>query len=448
MGTFRVGRFVGVLGGAVVILGAGVYGPATLLGPLPAASVTLLTPHAAPTTDTPPVLPAAGASAIAALPLADSAADAGATDAAATADTAMPVPIASAGRATALPMASAAKLITALVTLDAHPLAPGETGESFAATQDDFQGYLDYAAAGARTVSLYPGEVWTERELLQAVILASSNNHADTLARWAFGSLEKYRAEASEWLTAHGLDDTTVVDATGLDEASAGTAADLARLAGLAAGNPTIAEVLTNPESKLADRSGVDNTTATLEIDGVSTLARSYTDAAGVCFLFTATVGSDASSFTMSGAFLGEPDYDTLTADLTALMASARAGVALQPVLSAGDAYARFETPWGDTADGVVRATKTRLGWPSSAADTASATVESVTTGRTGQRVGTVELAAGPAGTGISAPLVLDSGLSDPGPGWRLLNPIPMISALIHSQQSDTTGDDAAEPTP
>jgi D-alanyl-D-alanine carboxypeptidase (penicillin-binding protein 5/6) len=442
MGRFRVGRFVGVLTGAVVILGAGIYGPATLLGPLPAASVTLLTP-AVTTSAPPPVLPVAGASAIAALPSAPS--DAATPSAATPAD--LPAPIASAGSTTALPMASAAKLITALVALDARPLAPSESGESFTATPADFQGYLDYAAAGARTVSVYPGEVWTERELLQAVVLASSNNHADTLARWAFGSLEKYRAAASDWLTAQGLDDTAVVDATGLDEESAGTAVDLARLAGIAAANPTIAEILAHPTSTLADRSGVSNTTATLTIDGVSTLSRSYTDAAGVCLLFTATVEGDGSPFTVSGAFLGEPDYDTLTADLDALMESARVGVALQPVLNAGDAYARFETPWGDTASGVVRTTKTRLGWQPTQPDAAVTTVDRVTTGRAGQRIGTVELAPGTAGPSLSAPLVLDGNLTDPGPGWRLLNPIPVISALIQAQQDEQSADPPVTPT-
>ncbi len=427
MGRIRVGRFIGVLTGTVVILGVGLYGPATLLGPLPSASVTFLAPPSVSAATSRPVLPTSGASAIIALSPTE-------PDAATTTVSTWADPLATAGVTTALPMASAAKLITALVTLDAHPLAPGETGTSFAATPADFQDYLDYAAAGARTVSVYPGEEWTEREVLQAVVLASSNNHADVLARWAFGSLEKYRAAAADWLTAHGLDHTVVVDATGLDEASAGTALDLARLAGIAASQPTIAEILHNPESTLADRNGVDNTTATLGIDGVSTLSRSYTDASGVCLLFTATVGSNESSFTMAGAFLGEPDYDTLASDLAALMTSAQAGVGVQPVLTAGDAYARFETPWGDAASAVVRSTKTRLGWQASGKDEASATLDTVTTGRAGQRVGTVEL-TGVTGTQVSAPLVLDETLSDPGPGWRLLNPIPMISALIQSQR-------------
>jgi D-alanyl-D-alanine carboxypeptidase (penicillin-binding protein 5/6) len=29
---------------------------------------------------------------------------------------------------------------------------------------------------------------------------------------------------------------------------------------------------------------------------------------------------------------------------------------------------------------------------------------------------------------------VLDRGISDPGPGWRLLNPVPVIAALIESR--------------
>ena len=137
MNRFRPGRLIGILVGTLVILGVGVYGPATLLGPLPPAEVELSTP-AAPVTASTPVMPAAGTSGILAITPLGGETDGTATDSTETdstetdgdADTAAATapalgvdPIATGGGSDALPMASVAKIITALVVLDAKPLA-------------------------------------------------------------------------------------------------------------------------------------------------------------------------------------------------------------------------------------------------------------------------------------------------------------------------------------
>ncbi|WP_158603949.1 D-alanyl-D-alanine carboxypeptidase family protein [Cryobacterium tepidiphilum] len=413
--TARFGRSLGIALGALVILGAGIYGPATLLGPLPAAELTLLSPAPPPASPAPPVLPAHGASALVR----------GAGD----------EPFATAGVDDALPMASAAKLVEALVVLRSKPLEPGAEGPAVAMTAEDYQSYIDYANNGARTVAVFPGENWTERELLQALVLGSSNNHADTIARWAFGSVDAYLEKANAWLAANGLTGTRVADATGLDEDSAGTGADLARLAVLASAHPVISEILSQPASALADRRGVQNTTAYLPEQGITGISRSYTDAAGVCFLFTATVDAGGEPFSFAGAIVGEPDYDTLTADLTALMKSATAGVRQQPILAEGTAYARYDTAWDQSARAVVKTAKTRLAWVGGAVPAPTVKTDPVTTRRAGSTVGhaSVDL----DGRSVSSPLVLDRSIGDPGLGWRLLHPIPILRELIGSRSND-----------
>jgi len=425
MSRFRPGRVIGVTVGTLVILLVGVYGPATLLGPLPAATVTLTEPDAAPAVSA-PVLPTAGTSAVIALSPASEA------ETAADTGNAAAEPILAGGTADALPMASAAKIITALVVLDAKPLAVGEAGPAYSLVTADYQDYLDYAAEGARTVVVFPGESWSQREMLQALILGSSNNHADTIARWAFGSVEDYLAAAQTWLTENGLADTAVVDTTGLADESVGTGTDLARLAGLAAANPTIADILAQPASALVGQRGVNNTTAYLPEEGIVGISRSYTDAGGVCFLFTATVDAGENSFSFAGAMVGEPDYDTLTADLTALMASARAGVTELPVLADGAPYAALETAWGESAQAVVGTPKTRFGWQAAEPGEATVVLDDVTTGRAGTNVGRVTVDA--FGDSVSSTLELDQTLSAPGAGWRLLHPFPLIGAWIDSQ--------------
>ncbi|TFD60632.1 hypothetical protein E3T43_01990 [Cryobacterium sp. Hh7] len=431
MSSFRPGRLIGILVGTVVILSLGVYGPAMLLGPLPAVTATTVTPAAGAFAPTPPVLSANGASAIAVLAATTS--DASGTTSTGTTSTGTvsqaAEPIAVAGTAEALPMASIAKVVTALVVLDAKPIADGESGPVVTLTAADFQSYLDYDQVGARSVTVFADEQWTELELLQALLLGSSNNHADSVARWAFGSLDAYVEAANAWLADNGLTGSAVVDATGLGDGSAGTATDLARLAGLAATDPIVSSILERPASALADRRGVENTTSFLPEEGITGISRSYTDAAGVCFLFTAEVSDGASSFTFSGAFIGEPTYDALTADLTALMESARAGVGPLPVLAAGDEYATFESAWGDEASAVVGVSRTRYAWQAATPEAATVTLKDFATARTGANVGEVRLTV--AGEELSAALKLDQAINNPGLGWRLLHPIVMITALL-----------------
>ncbi|WP_104170256.1 D-alanyl-D-alanine carboxypeptidase family protein [Cryobacterium sp. M23] len=429
MSRSRPARIIGATVGALVILSVGVYGPATLLGPLPEATATLVTPAAGESIPFPPALPATGGSAV--IGLATVTPDPAfpettALDADALATT---LPLAVAGTAEPLPMAAATKIVTALVVLDAKPLTLGETGPQIPITAADYQDYIDYGNSGARTVVVFPGELWTETELLQAMILGSSNNHADTLARWAFGSLDAYSAAANAWLGKQGLDGTRVADATGLNDESVGTATDLARLAGLAAAEPVIGAILSQPASALVGQRGVDNTTAFLAEEGVTGITRSYTDGAGVCFLFTGQVQGPDSTYTFAGALLGEPDYDTLTSDVTALMESARAGVRELPTLAQGDAYVEFSTLWGAEASGTVRTATTTYGWQAQAPGDAEVILETVSTGRAGKTVGRVTVEAG--GAEVTSTLVLDRTISAPGLGWRLLNPAPMISALF-----------------
>ncbi|WP_104135382.1 D-alanyl-D-alanine carboxypeptidase family protein [Cryobacterium sp. Y62] len=426
MSSFRPGRLVGILVGTVVILGFGVYGPAMLLGPLPAVTATTVTPTTGASASTPPVLSANGASAIAVLAATTSDVS-GTTSIGAVSQAAEPIAVA--GTADALPMASIAKVVTALVVLDAKPIAEGESGPVVTLTAADFQSYLDYDRAGARSVTVFADEQWTELEFLQALLLGSSNNHADSVARWAFGSLDAYVEAANAWLAENGLTDSAVVDATGLSDGSAGTATDLARLAGLAATDPIVSSIVERPASALADRRGVENTTSFLPEEGITGISRSYTDAAGVCFLFTAEVSDGASSFTFSGAFIGEPTYDALTADLTALMESARAGVGPLSVLAAGDEYAAFESAWGEEASAVVGVSRTRYAWQAATPEAATVTLKDFTTARTGANIGKVQLTV--AGEKLSAALKLDRAINNPGPGWRLLHPIVMITALL-----------------
>ncbi|GGE86819.1 D-alanyl-D-alanine carboxypeptidase family protein [Mycetocola zhadangensis] len=405
-----VARGFGIFAGTLVILGAGVYGPATLVGPLPAASVSNLPAASPDATAVPPALPMTGASAVV--------------------EGADLAPIAVAGEATPVPMAGITKTITALVVLDAKPLADGEPGGTVPITTDDYLAYIDYRDAGTRTVTVYTEDQWTEREMLQAMLLGSSNNHADTFARWAFGSTEAYVEAANAWLDENGMTETTVVDATGLDEGSVGTAADLSRLAALALTDPAISSVLAEPVTGLPSRRGITNTTTYLPEQQVVGISRSYTDAAGICLLFAGDVSVEGESYRFYGAFLRQPDWESLESGVVALMESARAGVTPTPVLPENSPVVTFTTPWGESANGVSGATPARLRW-GAAAPTIEVNADRVTIGGTGAKVGSITVVDG--STSAKTSLTLDRAITDPGVFWRLSHPVPVISSLIDS---------------
>lgn len=394
-----------VAAGAVLIVAAALYGPMALLAPLPPATMTALDLPAVPANSRPPALPTEGSAAV----------TLGAGQA--------PV-----GSGTVVPMAAAAKILTALLVLHAHPLDAGRSGPAVPVTAEDFATYQRYTAEGTRSVRVVAGDTWTEREALHAMLLASSNNHAEMLARWAFGSLDGYLAAAKEWLAGHGMADILVVDATGLSPRSAGSGTSLARLAALAFADPFLAEAAGLDRSVTTRGVVFENAVRYRPEDGITGLSRSYTDEAGVCLLFAAPVKVGAETVTVYGAFLGEPSYPALDADINVLLASAPTWLVRHELLAAGTPVSRYTTAWGATAHGVVSTAVTGLDWAGRGAQT-SAERTTVTTAPKGAPVGkaTVVTTEGP----VSAPVLLDQALGDPGPVWRLLTPGVVVPRFV-----------------
>jgi len=411
------GRIVGIAVGAVAILAVGVYGPAMLLGPLPEAKVHVAAADAKTQSEAPPiVLPEVGSSALA---LVDD--DGGAST------------LATSGETGVVPIGGAAKLVTVLATLDALPLPEdGGPGPSIKIGPADYTGYLDHSKAGNRTLQVSPGDSWTERDVVRAALFASSNNHADTLARWAFGSLDGYVDEANAWLAEQGFESTHVADATGLSADNVGTAEELARLGAMALANPQLAALVADPERSDPTSRNVPDVIAHLGDHGLRALSRSYTDEAGVSFVFTTTVSGDTDDpRVVVGAMTMMPDYETLDEAAVAAAESVEASAVPITVIAAGATYGTVETAWGDRAELVARTERTDASWGSDPGE-ASVVVEPFSTATAGRAVGTVTV---PTASGdIGSELELSSDIDDPGPLWRLANPFALIDAFVSGQ--------------
>ncbi|WP_173924240.1 hypothetical protein [Agromyces sp. Marseille-P2726] len=412
------GRVIGIFVGALAILGIGVYGPAMLLAPLPQVDVRL-EPAATAASEVPAlVLPDIGASALAVV------------DGDGRAET-----IAVAGEPAAVPIGGAAKLVTLLVTLESLPLSAGANGPSIPIGPDDYTDYLRYSGEGSRTLPVLPGQIWSQRDVVRAILVGSSNNHADTLVRWAFGGVDPYVEAANTWLAEQGFATVQVDDATGLSEENVGTADELARLGALVLADAELAAILDDPgRSPLGSRS-IPDAVERSTVDGVRAVSRSFTDQGGLSYVFTtelpAAEGTEGPT-TLTGAMLLMPDYETLDPAVEAAVVSAVAASTPIEIIVEGTPYGSVESAWGDRAELVAAVSRTDAAW-GSPPGAASVTVDPFATAPDGREVGRVAV---PTATGeLASPLRLRGDIRDPGPIWRLTHPGPVIDAFLSAQE-------------
>jgi D-alanyl-D-alanine carboxypeptidase (penicillin-binding protein 5/6) len=143
--------------------------------------------------------------------------------------------------------------------------------------------------------------------------------------------------------------------------------------------------------------------------------------------------GAEGGPTRITGAMLLMPDYETLDPAVDAAVESAAAASAPVTVIAAGTPYARVLAPWGDRAELVASISRADAAWGNAFGE-ASVTVEDFATAPDGRAVGrvTVESTTGE----LTAPLQVSGDIRDPGPIWRLTNPLPLIGAFLDGQDS------------
>jgi D-alanyl-D-alanine carboxypeptidase (penicillin-binding protein 5/6) len=192
-----------------------------------------------------------------------------------------------------VPVASLAKVITALAILKKKPLQPGQQGPMITITEADEQSYRDYLAKNGTVVPVKIGEQISEYQALEAMLLPSGNNIADSLARWAFGSVDDYNIYANDMLKNLDISNTIVADASGYSPLTKSTAADMVQLGILYIRDPVLLEIASQTETNIPFAGIIQNYNSTINGDGILGLKIGYTDEAGRSFLVADIRGSD-----------------------------------------------------------------------------------------------------------------------------------------------------------
>jgi D-alanyl-D-alanine carboxypeptidase (penicillin-binding protein 5/6) len=327
--------------------------------------------------------------------------------------------LAAGGESTPMPMASIAKVVTALVILEEHPIPAGEGGPGIAYTEADIDLYWDMVAQNGSVAPVVAGTTLSLRQSLEAMMLPSGNNYSISLAQWAFGSVDAYLERARAWVAEHGLANTNIADTSGLSLENTSTAADLVKLGELALQDPTLAEIVATKQVEIPGLGTLENSNKLLGTRGVDGIKTGTTDAAAN-LLFSADVPVGSSSVTIVGVLLGGANHPDVRAGIAAMIDTIAPGFREVVALEAGTELATYETPWGDTATALAAEGATVVVWSDTPVDVA-VTAEPVTLATDGAPAGTAVVTAG--SQRVEVPLELEGTLDDPGAWWRLTNP-------------------------
>jgi serine-type D-Ala-D-Ala carboxypeptidase (penicillin-binding protein 5/6) len=124
-----------------------------------------------------------------------------------------------------VPIASVAKLMTAYVILQDHPLSGGGSGPDITVEPSEAAAYPSQARDGDSLVAVAAGEAISERHALEALLLPSADNMAWILARWDAGSQAAFGARMNDTARRPGMTATSYTDSTAADQVRLGMAA-------------------------------------------------------------------------------------------------------------------------------------------------------------------------------------------------------------------------------
>ncbi len=253
------------------------------------------------------------------------------------------------GTQTPIATASIAKVITALCVLQKHPLKKGEQGPKIRITEADYLLYHAQVSGNGSNLPVFIGEELTEYQALQALMIPSANNIADTLAIWSFGTMEAYHAYANNFVKNIGMSNTILTgDASGYDSGTKSTAQDLVRLGLTALRQPVLMEIAGQKEANFPLAGTLQNYNKTLGQEGITGLktGNNLENLGGL--LFTQTREVEGKPVRFVGAVLGASTL-TEALDMSVQLAQSTPDV-LTSHRTGQKIIGTAKTAWGATA--------------------------------------------------------------------------------------------------
>jgi D-alanyl-D-alanine carboxypeptidase (penicillin-binding protein 5/6) len=239
---------------------------------------------------------------------------------------------------------------------------------------------------------------------------------ADTLAIWAYGSLEAYAAAANQFLAQNGLTGTRVgSDASGLAASTTSTAKDLVKLGTMAMQNPVLAQIVGQPKADgFPVVNSIKNVNDLIGMNGIIGIKTGNSDEAGGVFVSASQITVNGKPQVIVTAVMGAPTLFASMKDSLALIKSAQANFKPVKVVEANQVITSYKVPWGGSVKVIAAQALSTNAWQGSPVET---TIKLYQTDRTPVAYETVgQLSA----AGQSINLQLADNPSKPSILWRL----------------------------
>ncbi|CAL9516881.1 D-alanyl-D-alanine carboxypeptidase [Streptomyces sp. enrichment culture] len=324
----------------------------------------------------------------------------------------------SSGEQKPVPIASVAKVMTAYVILRDHPLKSGADGPKI---EIDKAAEEQSDAGQESTVDVTEGDAISEREAVEAILIASANNVARLLARWDAGSEEAFVEKMNEAAEDLGMSDTTYTDPSGLNDTTVSTAVDQVKLARAAMRQPAFREVAAMME--YTDYKGVKhgNWNRLVGKDDVVGIKTGTTTSALGNLSFAAKKDVDGEVHRIVGAVLRQPeggeDNTILSGALDAghkLVLAGQDALRAETILRKGTVVGYADDGLGGRTPVVVTEDVKAVGWAGLEVKLTFAGTELPHTAEAGTEVGTLTVGDGRNGA-VKVPVSLKEDLVEPG---------------------------------
>ncbi|MEU3184466.1 D-alanyl-D-alanine carboxypeptidase [Streptomyces sp. NPDC006923] len=324
------------------------------------------------------------------------------------------------------PIASVAKTMTAYVILKNHPITGKQVGPKI--TVDKKAGEEAKLVDESR-VPIEEGQQFTERQMLQLLMIPSGNNVARLLARWDAPSQEEFVEKMNAAAKDLGMTKTTYTDPSGLEASTVSTATDQLKLGKAVMQNDIFREIVNTPQIRVP---GLDlmiyNNNRILLEPGVSGIKTGSSTPAGGNLLWTADTIVDGTSRRIIGMVMSAQKAAILDDKLNLaidnslkLIRTAQKGVTSATIVKKGDVVGFVDDGLGGRTPVVTTKDLKAVGWAGLQVrlrlgeDADQGIPHSA---QSGTVVG--ELTIGTGTGAVSAPVALQKDLAEPGLGAKL----------------------------
>ncbi|NJP46975.1 serine hydrolase [Actinacidiphila epipremni] len=272
------------------------------------------------------------------------------------------------GAQTPVPIASVTKVMTAYVVLKDHPLTGKQNGPIITV---DKQAADESASTDESTAHVTQGQQFSERQMLQLLLVPSGNNIARLLARWDAGTQEAFVAKMTATARTLGMTQTTYTGASGFEETTVSTAVDQLKLARAVMQNEVFRSVVALANVDIPGVGRIYNNNNDLVKPGVIGIKTGSSTPAGGALMWAARKNVGGKDQLILGVVLQQRGGVTVNDSLQTaldraqqLIESVQHGLTSATVVKKGTVVGAIDDGLGGSTPVIAAADLTTPGWP------------------------------------------------------------------------------------